>query len=260
MPPAQHLLAESGVDAPEDDDIETNSEGPQIARTNSRSLRVARLGDRAVAAMLDSSLLIAAFTVLNTWALMRWGMSDGTECHITLAVVLFATFWDAVIFFIYFWVSEAFFGTTAGKAITGIVVVNQSQHKTIAASAVRNSIRFIDGLGFYLLGALVASCSKAHKRIGDVVAKTVVVEKDLSLGKRAAALLLWVVVFCGAALMMFNMWTPEHVATSRPAHFSRVIATAGRTYDSEYVTFSSTRLEFRVTEGKQENTNASGAR
>jgi len=260
VPPAQHLLAESGIDAPEDDDTRSNSETPQIASANSRSLRVARLGDRALAAMLDSSVLIAAFTVLNTWALMRWAMSNGSECHITLAVVLFASFWDAVILFLYLWVADAFFGTTAGKAITGIIVVNQSQRKTIAASAIRNGLRFVDGHGFYLLGALIASCSKTHKRLGDVVAKTVVVEKNLSLGKRAAALMLWVVVFCGATLLIFRMWTPENVATSRPAHFSRVIATAGRTFDSEYVSFSSTRLEFRVTEGVRGSSNAASTK
>jgi hypothetical protein len=179
---------------------------------------------------------------------MRWGMSNKIECHITLAVVLFATFWDAVICFTYFWSAETFFGTTAGKAITGIVVVNQSQRKNIAAAAIRNGMRFVDGLGFYLLGALVASCSKTRKRLGDMVANSVVVEKDLSLAKRALGLAVWLVVFLGATALMFQMWTPDQVATVRPAHFSRVIATAGRTADSEYVNFSTTHLELRVTD------------
>src|SRR5919204_4990925 len=133
VPPAQHLLAESGVDE-EEDLLESNSDKPKSATANTRALRVARLGDRALAAMLDSSLLIAIFSVLNIWALMRWGMSTDSECHITLATVLFSVCCDTLILFAYYWVAEMFFGTTAGKAITGIVVINQSERKTVAAS------------------------------------------------------------------------------------------------------------------------------
>jgi uncharacterized RDD family membrane protein YckC len=48
----------------------------------------------------------------------------------------------------------------------------------VSQSLVRNVLRIIDAIGVYLVGFLIAIFSRLKQRLGDHVAKTVVVQKD----------------------------------------------------------------------------------
>ena len=78
----------------------------------------------------------------------------------------------------YFTVMEGLFGATIGKFATGIRVVREDGTKAdVAAALIRNVFRVIDALPFaYLLGAILVWTSPKKQRLGDRVAKTVVVE------------------------------------------------------------------------------------
>jgi uncharacterized RDD family membrane protein YckC len=86
------------------------------------------------------------------------------------AVVMF------ILWFGYFVVLEAKTGKTIGKYIAKTKVVNESGGPiTWGVSIGRNLMRIIDGFFFYLVGFIVALASKKNQRLGDIVARTYVV-------------------------------------------------------------------------------------
>jgi uncharacterized RDD family membrane protein YckC len=78
---------------------------------------------------------------------------------------------------VYFTLMEGFFGATVGKFATGIRVVREDGTKAdVGAALIRNVLRIVDGLFLYLVGAILVWTSPTKQRLGDRVAKTVVVE------------------------------------------------------------------------------------
>ncbi|MGD0433346.1 MAG: RDD family protein [Acetobacteraceae bacterium] len=79
--------------------------------------------------------------------------------------------------FIYFIVFEAAWGATIGKFVTRLRVVRESDGAPIGwrDSIIRNLFRIVDGLLLYLVGFLIICFVKKHRRLGDIVAGTVVV-------------------------------------------------------------------------------------
>ena len=78
---------------------------------------------------------------------------------------------------VYFTLMEGFFGATVGKFATGIRVVKEDGTKAdFGAALIRNILRLIDALFLYLVGAILVWTSPTKQRLGDRVAKTVVVE------------------------------------------------------------------------------------
>jgi uncharacterized RDD family membrane protein YckC len=83
----------------------------------------------------------------------------------------------AAISLVYFTLMEGFFGATVGKFATGIRVVKADGTKAdFGAALIRNILRIVDGLFLYLVGAVLVWTSPTKQRLGDRVAKTVVVE------------------------------------------------------------------------------------
>ena len=85
--------------------------------------------------------------------------------------------------FAYYVVLEATWGATLGKLATNIRVVRENDGGPIAwrAAVIRNLLRPIDGLVFYLLGFIVICVSQKRQRIGDEVAGTIVVRRSAQL-------------------------------------------------------------------------------
>ncbi len=141
----------------------TTVAAPVTAR-NHDAPRVAKLGDQLIAFVLDIVFLFGVFATVDAWIFMRWGTVDGTELNLTTASLLMAGALNALILFTYGWLLEASFGATLGKALVGIRVVRTGQRSTMAASAIRNLLRIVDGLAFYLVGVMVAGCS-SHRQL-----------------------------------------------------------------------------------------------
>ena len=128
------------------------------------------VGLRFVAVIIDSIIFMALGWVL---ALLFGGASaTGFQLNGGPAILLF------VIGFAYFIVLEAVAGGTLGKLIIGIRVYTvDGQPISWGASIIRNLLRIVDGLFFYLVGAILVWTSDKKQRLGDRAAKTVVAKK-----------------------------------------------------------------------------------
>lgn len=81
-----------------------------------------------------------------------------------------------IIFIAYYTYLEGSKGQTIGKMITKIKVVQEDGRPIDMSQAfIRNILRIIDGLIAYLIGAILIWRSDKKQRLGDRIAKTVVV-------------------------------------------------------------------------------------
>ena len=78
----------------------------------------------------------------------------------------------------YYVLCEAATGATLGKRIVGIYVIGaDGKRLTFGAAVVRNLLRLVDCLFFYLVGAIFALTSQQGQRLGDRAAHTLVVRR-----------------------------------------------------------------------------------
>ncbi|HYU90851.1 MAG TPA: stage II sporulation protein M [Gemmatimonadales bacterium] len=143
-------------------------------------LELAGLGSRMAATLCDAGVLTLAYLLLGLAIQLLPTQASGdangpwsTLGAIVLIVTLFLLFWGY--FLLFEGLNE---GRTPGKRLMGIRVVMDTGHPlTFTAAAVRNLVRIVDmqplftyqvGLGFVLF-------HRQNKRLGDIVAGTVVV-------------------------------------------------------------------------------------
>jgi len=130
------------------------------------------VGSRFVALLIDTILMLIVGFIIAIFAgatTFRGGL--GFELQGTPAFILFA------IWALYYIILEGTAGGTLGKKALGIRIVKEDGSPCgIQASIVRNLLRIIDGLFFYLVGAILIWQSSNKQRLGDRIAKTLVVE------------------------------------------------------------------------------------
>ncbi len=81
-----------------------------------------------------------------------------------------------IIYIAYFTYLEGTRGQTIGKMAMKIRVVREDGSRIDMGTAfVRNILRIIDGLIFYIIGAMLILTSRKKQRLGDRAAKTVVI-------------------------------------------------------------------------------------
>ena len=136
-------------------------------------LEIAGIGSRALAAVLDMVILTgAALALLIVLTILAgYGITLG---HLGSVVLVLASFvaWNG-----YFILFEGLRrGQTPGKRMAGIRVVMDTGHAvTFGAAAARNLLRIADALPPpYLIGLLLAAFHPRGKRLGDLVAGTIV--------------------------------------------------------------------------------------
>jgi uncharacterized RDD family membrane protein YckC len=110
----------------------------------------------------------ATYAVKGVWLMTPedhlWIIFDPI-CAVFLAII-----------FLYFILLEAWFGRTIGKWLTGIRIVDMRGGRIgMRASLIRNFGRLIDGIPLYLTGILCIHLSAHKQRVGDMLAKTLVV-------------------------------------------------------------------------------------
>ncbi|HKH93945.1 MAG TPA: stage II sporulation protein M [Gemmatimonadaceae bacterium] len=144
---------------------------------------IAGIGSRAMAAITDLLIVLAASIVLGIVAVAvmavggfagfnvggSWGMA-------ILVLAQFALLWGYYVLF-----EGLMDGQTPGKRIHRIRVVREGGYSvTFGASAVRNLIRVLDmqPLFLYLVGMISVLATRRGRRLGDIVAGTIVVRED----------------------------------------------------------------------------------
>ncbi len=242
IPAGQYLLEEAGIDKTA---AAVSASGPVAAR-NVPLPRTATLGDRLAAFVLDTIVLFGLFAVVDAWIFMRWGTVVGAELDLSLAAVLLAAILNAVILFGYGWLLEASFGATLGKFLVGIRVVRTQRRSALVASAIRNLLRIVDGFGFYLLGAMVATCSPRRQRLGDLWAGTAVVEEDFGIATKAVTLVAWAAILAGSVWAVPRICAEDH-AQEHVRYLDQVVVQAGKSESSGYLQIARFRIDIRLT-------------
>ncbi len=168
--------------------------------------QIARMGDRLLALILDSILIMASFVVSGMWAAVTWGGLTENGFSLVGKPALIAFLAMALFALLYYWLMEGLFGATLGKMILGIRVTAVSgQRCGLKSSLIRTLLRIIDGLFVYLVGFLVALFSKQRQRIGDHMAKTVVVEKHTGKALRIVFTALWLFLVAGGIVFAWSL-------------------------------------------------------
>ncbi len=150
------------------------------------SYAVAGLGSRAAAAFLDfllSACLLLAINLLAIAAAATFpgigGLRSAAGAWIEAALLLaqFGVLWGYHVAFEVLWD-----GQTPAKRWLGLRVVRDGGYSvTLAAAALRNLVRVLDAqpLFFYAVGCASALISQRGKRLGDLVAGTLVVQERI---------------------------------------------------------------------------------
>jgi uncharacterized RDD family membrane protein YckC len=168
------------------------------------------VGRRVVALIVDTVLVTAVnFAIFFAFAedkleAARAGelqFGDTTYINVTIGDTQYAVFGGkAALYFViamainigYFVVWQGLRGVTLGKLMTGIKTVKDNdptQPPGIGRALARWFLFIADGFPYiipYLTGFICAMVSKNNKRIGDMVAGTLVVKRDADAGAGAA--------------------------------------------------------------------------
>jgi len=130
------------------------------------------VGRRAVAATIDGIVFSIVYFVVSFVIFLLAGRTKAPGFE----VIYVAIGLSSLLAFGYFVVLEATTGATLGKMALGMRVVKEDGSPCDwKASLIRNLLRVIDGLFGYLLGAILIWTSDKTQRLGDRVAKTVVI-------------------------------------------------------------------------------------
>ena len=130
------------------------------------------VGPRAIAVIIDTLLFIVIaccfFLVVALVSGGEFETADESSILLNLASTL--------VYFGYFIVLEGSSGTTLGKRLLKLRVVKvDGTPITMRESAIRNILRIIDGILFYLVGAIIIWTNPNKQRLGDRLAQTIVV-------------------------------------------------------------------------------------
>ena len=182
-----------------------NSTDQREEAANGPEIRIAGMLDRLIALILDSALIVAVFVLCGMCVAVRWGgvtESGFSLVGIPASISFMVTTLFAVL---YYWLMEGLFGATIGKMAAAIRVTGLEGEKCGLGNAlIRTCLRIFDGLFFYLLGFLVAVCSSKKQRIGDHLAKTLVIKNNTGWAIRIGFSALWLFLCTGAT---FFAWT-----------------------------------------------------
>jgi uncharacterized RDD family membrane protein YckC len=133
--------------------------------------RYASLGQRAIALIIDGILLGFIGVVLMT-ALVGNALMTGD-----ITSLLLGWLFIMVVTWLYYILLEGLYGTTIGKKLIGIKVVDdRGRVPGIVPALIRNVLRIVDILPqFYIIGIVLIFTNDDNQRLGDMVGGTYVV-------------------------------------------------------------------------------------
>lgn len=148
---------------------------------------IAGIGSRFLALAIDTLIQTGAAIVGGIAAAVLMPLLLGAARIAQVWVIALTAFAFFLLMFGYFAIFEILWnGQTPGKRIIGIRVIKDSGRPLTAAESIgRNLLRIIDQLpGFYAIGMLVALLNSRNKRLGDLLAGSVVVRENSSAANR----------------------------------------------------------------------------
>jgi uncharacterized RDD family membrane protein YckC len=149
------------------------------ARVRRSSMRNAGVPLRFVAVLLDAVIVLFPVGII-VGLLSGGGFTETGNGYANAGIdVSGKAAWIFVLLGLgYYVVCEAATGATLGKRMVGIHVIGEDgEDLTFGAAVVRNLLRLVDCLFFYLVGAIFALTSQQGQRLGDRAAHTLVVRR-----------------------------------------------------------------------------------
>jgi uncharacterized RDD family membrane protein YckC len=141
------------------------------------------VGLRFLALLIDTIVLVVLLCPLVVLVIVT---SRNGEVDSTSGANLLLNCLSIILTIGYFVVLEGKFGATFGKMALGLRVVREDGSALDwTAAVIRNLLRIVDGLFVYLVGAILIWTSPLKQRLGDRLAKTVVVRKDATIAAPA---------------------------------------------------------------------------
>lgn len=136
---------------------------------------------RVVATIVDYFVLSLMFGALSLPFGSARGIGEVLKLSFSSATDTFISLFFFAALLAYYIVLEGLYGQTLGKMLVGVRVVLEDTggHPGIRAATLRTAMRIVDSIGNYLLAFIVALLSDKDRRVGDMVAKTLVIRNSL---------------------------------------------------------------------------------
>lgn len=144
--------------------------------------RLAGIGTRFCAALIDSLLQVVALVILWTLLFLLFALGFGGLGHAWERLPIWVAALALLVSFVVMWGYPIYFetiwhGQTPGKRLCGLRVLRDGGFPIdFRAAMIRNIMRIVDSLPFaYGVGVISIFCSRDSKRLGDFGAGTIVV-------------------------------------------------------------------------------------
>ncbi len=147
---------------------------PMLAGAPVTAPNLATLGDRAVAVIIDHIILFVISLIIMIPLGLLGALTGGFGFFFGPQILVTWLIW-----LLYFSFFEGTTGQTLGKQVARIKVVDEASGGTVdmGRAFVRNILRVIDWLPFlYIIGIILVAVEEKRRRLGDMVANTVVVK------------------------------------------------------------------------------------
>jgi uncharacterized RDD family membrane protein YckC len=143
--------------------------GPPVA------LEVHVTGRRILATIVD----VIIFSIFYWLLAMLFGSTSVEGGSIAFSLGALGSLIYFVGIFAYYLFMEGYLGQTVGKMLLGIKVVREDNGGVpgLGAAALRTVLRIIDGILFYAVAFVSVLATQKNRRLGDMVANTLVVRK-----------------------------------------------------------------------------------
>ena len=143
--------------------------GPPVA------LEVHVTGRRILATIVD----VIIFSIFFWLLAMLLGSSSAEGGSVAFSLGTLGSLIYFVGVFAYYLLMEGYLGQTVGKMLLGIKVIREDNGGVpgLGAAALRTVLRIIDGILFYAVAFVSVLSTQKNRRLGDMVANTLVVRK-----------------------------------------------------------------------------------
>lgn len=173
---------------------------------------LASLWRRFFAVILDVLIITAIGVLFVFWEAGRWyAYASNYSVRLSNTQAALSTLVPMVFAFLYYWLMEAAFGLTLGKAMVNIQVRRKTgDGPGLSGSMIRNLVRIIDVLpAFYIVGFFTALFSKLKQRVGDHLADTVVIKRE-GVIMVVVGIILWMAVMGAMSWKSYALYKSAH--------------------------------------------------
>ena len=151
---------------------------PPSSESHLQYSNLASTRDRFAAFVIDSLIGFYFYWIAGLVLMKFFGAKSFAIMHAGAGRLATHLIFTSALFFLYYVVMESLLGATLGKLFCRIQVVQENGEKASLGNVViRNFLRIVDYLFFFLIAVIAMESSPLNQRLGDRAAKTLLVKK-----------------------------------------------------------------------------------